>query len=264
MATVISGIENITNKYGYGLIISQSRENQNQEAASVSTMFNSRVDGLLVSLSLDTNKLDHFNIFLNKNIPVVFFDRVTECFGCMSVVVDNYKAGYEAVNHLVEQGCRRIMHMGGNMLRNVYNDRFRGYRQVLADNNIPFDEDLVVISGMKGEDGVNTARKILGMKNRPDGIFVSNDTCAVAIIVELEKAGLRIPEDIAVVGFNNEPISQIVRPNLTSVDYPALEIGEIAATSLINKLTNVSSDDLNNVVLKHKLIIRESSMKIKF
>jgi LacI family transcriptional regulator len=264
MATVISGIENITNKYGYGLIISQSRENQNQEAASVSTMFNSRVDGLLVSLSLDTNKLDHFNIFLNKNIPVVFFDRVTECFGCMSVVVDNYKAGYEAVNHLVEQGCRRIMHMGGNMLRNVYNDRFRGYRQVLADNNIPFDEDLVVISGMKGEDGVNTARKILGMKNRPDGIFVSNDTCAVAIIVELEKAGLRIPEDIAVVGFNNEPISQIVRPNLTSVDYPALEIGEIAATSLINKLTNASSDNLNNVVLKHKLIVRESSMKIKF
>lgn len=263
MATAISGIENITNKFGYGLIISQSRENENQEAASVSTMFNSRVDGLLVSLSLDTKKLDHFKIFLNKDIPVVFFDRVTECFGCMSVVVDNYRAGYEAVGHLVQQGCRRIMHMGGNMLRNVYYDRFKGYRQVLTDNNIPFDEELIVISGMKSEDGVKTARKILSMKNRPDGIFVSNDTCAVAIIVELEKAGVRIPEDIAVVGFNNEPVTQIVQPNLTSVDYPAMEIGELAATSLISKLTNAFSDNPPNIVLKHQLIIRESSLRIK-
>src|SRR5665811_884588 len=98
---------------------------------------------------------------------------------------------------------------------------------------------------------------------RPDGIFSSNDNSAVAAIVELEKAGVNIPDDIAVVGFNNEPISQVIKPNLTTVDYPAREIGEIAATSLINKLKNSQSANFSTIVLKHKLVIRQSSLRIK-
>lgn len=261
MATVIAGMEKVTNQHGYGLIISQSQESGKQEISCVSTLFNSRVDGLLVSLAFDTKNLDHFNILLNKNIPVVFFDRVSECHGCMSVVIDNYKAGYEATSHLIEQGCRRIVHLGGNLLRNVYADRFSGYKQALADNKIEFDQNLIVISDMSGQSGIDTARKIMKMKLRPDGIFTSNDTSAVAAIVELGNAGVKIPEEIAVVGFNNEPISQVVQPNLTTVDYPAREIGEIAATSLINKLNNSESANFSTIILKHTLIIRQSSLK---
>jgi LacI family transcriptional regulator len=263
MATVIAGMEKITNQFGYGLIISQSQESGKQEASCINTLFNSRVDGLLVSLAFDTKNLDHFNVVLSKNIPVVFFDRVSECNNCMSIVIDNYKAGYEATHHLIEQGCRRILHLGGNLLRNVYTDRFRGYRQALADNKIEFDQNLVVISDMSREAGIETAEKILNMKLRPDGIFTSNDTSAVALIVELEKAGINIPDEIAVVGFNNEPISQVIQPNLTTVDYPAQEIGEIAATSLINRLTNSHSHNLSTIVLKHRLIVRGSSLKLK-
>ena len=262
MATVISGIEKITAQYGYGLIISQSQESWKKEISCISTLFNSRVDGLLVSLAFNTKNLEHFNVLLNKDIPVVFFDRVTDCDGCISIVIDNYKAGYEATSHLIEQGCKRIVHIGGNLLRNVYSERFNGYKQALADNKLEFDQNLVVISDMTGPAGTDTAKKILKMIPRPDGIFASNDTTAVAAMVELDRAGVIIPDEVAVVGFNNDPISQVIRPNLSTVDYPARQIGEIAATSLINKLKNSESANFSTLILKHNFICRQSSLRI--
>jgi LacI family transcriptional regulator len=263
MAAVIAGVEKITSQNGYGLIISQSQESWKKEISCVSTLFNSRVDGLLVSLAFDTKNMDHFNILLKKDIPIVFFDRVADCNGCISIIIDNFKAGYEATSHLIEQGCSRIVYFGGNLLRNVYSERFNGYKKALSDNNMKFDQALVIISNMNGQAGSEIANKILAMDPRPDGVFSSNDTSAVAAIVELEKAGLKIPEDIAIVGFNNEPISQVIKPDLTTVDYPAREIGEIAATSLINKLKNSQSANFSTIVLKHELVIRQSSERIK-
>jgi LacI family transcriptional regulator len=263
MATVISGIEKITARNGYGLIISQSQESWKKEISCISTLFNSRVDGLLVSLAFDTKNLEHFKILLNKDIPVVFFDRVTDCNGCISIVIDNYKAGYEATSHLIEQGCKRIVHIGGNLLRNVYSERFRGYKQALADNKIEFEQNLVVICDMSGQASTDATKKKLKMLPRPDGIFTSNDATAIAAMVELERAGVMIPDEIAVVGFNNEPISQVIRPNLTTVDYPARQIGEIAATSLINKLKNSESANFSTIILKHELICRQSSLRIE-
>jgi len=263
MATVIAGMEKITNKHGYGLIISQSQESGKQEISCVSTLYNSRVDGILISLAFDTKNLDHFNILFNKDIPVVFFDRVADCHGCMSVVIDNFRAGYEVTAHLLEQGCRRIAHFGGNLLRDVYSERFRGYRQALSDRGIEFDPELVLISDLTRETGKALSKKIRQMSPRPDGIFASNDTTAVAAIVDLQKNGISVPDDIAVAGFNNEPISQVIRPNLTTIDYPAREIGEIAATALINKLNNTQQADLRTIILKHSLILRQSSMRKK-
>jgi LacI family transcriptional regulator len=261
MATVIAGMEKVTNQHGYGLIISQSQESGKQEMQCVNTLFNSRVDGLLVSLASDTKNMDHFNALLKKNIPVVFFDRVSECNGCMSIVIDNFKAGYEVTGHLIEKGCRNIVHLGGNVLRNVYSDRFRGYKKALTDNGIHFDHKMAIFSDLSALSGSEAAKKILKMKPHPDGIFAANDTTAVAVIVELQRAGINVPEDIAVAGFNNEPISQVVQPNLTTVDYPARVVGEIAATALINKIKNNQSDNLSTIILKHNLIIRQSSLR---
>lgn len=261
MATAIAGMEKITRQSGYGLIISQSQELCTHEVSCVSTLFNSRVDGLLISLAYDTENLDHFNVLLKKGIPVVFFDRVADCTDCISVIIDNYKAAYEITRHLTEQGCRRILHLGGNLLRNVYSERLRGYKQALADGGLKFDNELVIISELNNQSGIDAARAIMKMNPRPDGLFTANDTSAVAAICELQKEGIKIPDDIAVAGFNNEPISQVVKPNLTTVDYPAREIGEIAATSLINKLNNKDSIGLSTIILKHKLIIRESTLR---
>lgn len=261
MASALAGIEKVTSENEYGLIISQSQESWRKEISCVSTLFNSRVDGLLVSLAFETKNLDHFDLLLNKDIPVIFFDRVADCRGCMNVVIDNYRAGYEATSHLLQQGCKRIVHLGGNMLRNVYSERFRGFKQALKDYNVEFDENLLFVTDMSEKAGIEVAGKILNMKHHPDGIFTANDTTAVSVIVELEKAGIRIPDEISIVGFNNEPISQFVQPNLTTVDYPAREIGEIAANSLIGQLKNSQTTNLSTIVLKHNLIVRNSSVK---
>jgi LacI family transcriptional regulator, galactose operon repressor len=261
MATAIAGIEKVTSENGYGLIISQSQESWRKEISCINTLFNSRVDGLLVSLAYDTKNMKHFNILFSRDIPVVFFDRVADCHGCMSVVIDNYKAGYEAASHLIGQGCRRIVHIGGNMLRNVYSERFRGYRQALAENKINFDQEMLIVCDMSAQAGREAARRVLRMRPRPDGLFTSNDTTAVEAIVEFQKAGIKIPGEIAVAGFNNEPVSKVVQPNLTTINYPAGEIGEMAAISLINKLRNSMKAELSSIVLKHSIIIRDSSLR---
>ena len=261
MATAIAGIQNVANKYGYSIIISQSQENEKKEAEQVVTLYNSRVDGLLVSLAYNTNSLNHFELLLNKGIPLVFFDRVFECKGCTRVVIDNNKAGYEIVSHLISQGCRRIMYVGGNLLRNVYTERLNGYKRALEDNGLPFDDSLVIINNLSEKDGEDVGKQILKMKKRPDAVFAANDTTAVSVIMTLKQAGLSVPEDIAVAGFNNEPISRIVQPNLTTVDYPSYEIGELATETLIKKLNSEKYANPLIVILDHKLIIRESTLR---
>jgi LacI family transcriptional regulator len=261
MSTVIAGMEKVANAHGYNLLISQSQESYKKEIDSVSTMFNSRVDGLLISLAFDTQDTDHFEAMLRKQIPLIFFDRVIEHPDCTSIVIDNRKAGYEATMHLIDQGCRRIVHVDGNVKRNVYADRLEGYKAALQDSQLEFDPELVISSNLSDAGGTEAARQILAMRKLPDGIFTANDTAGVACIRQIKLAGFRVPQDIAVVGFNNDPISTVIEPNLTTINYPGLEMGEIAATTLINKLKKGPASNLNTIVLRHNLIVRESSLK---
>lgn len=261
MSSVISGIEKVANEAGYNLVISQSLESEKKEVASIRTMFNSRVDGLLVSLAYDTEDDSHFDIILDKNIPLIFFDRVFEHPRCTSVVIDNQAAGYDMTKHLIGQGCKRIAHITANLKRNVYAERLRGYKQALADHQIPFDENLIFVNNLSESATMEAIKSILQMDPMPDGLFCSNDSSAVICIRELKKAGIKIPEQIAVGGFNNEPISTVVEPNLTTIHYPGQEMGEVCATILIRKLAKPDNADLNRVVLRHQLIIRDSSGK---
>jgi LacI family transcriptional regulator len=261
MSTVVAGMEKTVNKNGYNLIISQSQESVEKERTNISTMFNSRVEGLLVSLAYDTENLQHFDAFLNKEIPVIFFDRVFYHPDCTSIVIDNFKAGYDATLHLIQQGCKKIFHLGGSLKRNVYQDRFNGYKQALKDNGIAFQESMVHLSMLDEHSGIDLAKKILKMKQPPDGIFTSNDTSAVALMCELKKGGIKIPEQIAVVGFNNNPISRIIEPNLSTIDYPGLEMGKLAAITLIDELNNSNKNKQKSIVLGHELLVRQSSLR---
>ncbi|HNX67850.1 MAG TPA: substrate-binding domain-containing protein, partial [Bacteroidales bacterium] len=183
------------------------------------------------------------------------------CNNCISVIIDNYQAGYDMTTHLINQGCRRIVHLGGIQTRNVYRDRFNGYKQALSDNGLPFDESLVIIGRLNDMVGSEILSRILSIDPLPDGIFASNDTSAVSAMCELKKAGIRVPEDIAIAGFNNDPISRYVEPDLSTVNYPGKEMGEIAAQTLINKLNNLQSTSLNTIVLSHSLMLRKSTQK---
>jgi len=262
MSDVIAGIEKVVNEANYNLFISQSLETMKKEASNAKAMFNNRVDGLLVSLAYNTENIEHFEAFVNRGIPVIFFDRVYEHNQCPSIFIDNYKAGYNITAHLIEQGCKRILHIGGNQLRNVYIDRFNGYKQALADNNIPFDKDLLIINDLSVIAGAEAARAILKMPEMPDAVFAANDTCAISCMQVLKKDGIKIPGDIAFAGFNNDPTSCVIEPNLTTIDYKGYEMGEVAAKILIGHLDN--NNDLqqtHSLILRSELIVRESSLK---
>jgi LacI family transcriptional regulator len=261
-STVIAGMENVVNKSGYTLLISQSLELLKKEIASAKTMFNSRVDGLLVSLAYDTENATHFDDFFNKNIPLIFFDRVPENEDCTAILIDNKKAAYEATSHLLAQGARRIVHITAPENRTVYKDRLEGYKKALAENNIPFKDEYIIVGNLSQEAGANAAEIIKKMKPLPDAVFAANDITAIGCMLALKKEGIKVPGDIAFVGFNNDPVSSVVEPNLTTVNYPGYEMGCIAAQNMINHLNGVSNiKTTNTIILRSELLIRSSSIR---
>ncbi len=261
-SAAISGIAHTANQSGYNLLISQSFEILEQEAAGVKTMFESRVDGLLVSLSYDTRNLKHFDDFLKKKVPVLFFDRVMDHDECMNIVIDNRKAAYKATRHLIEQGRKDILHITAPLMQNVYIDRLNGYKDALQEAGIAFREENVLINNLGMEDGRAAAAAILTRKERPDAVFAANDSCAVGCMIAVKQTGLRIPEDIAFAGFNNDPVSQVIEPNLTTINYDGYTMGQVAATHLISYLNGDSeSYRTDTIVLRSELIIRGSSLQ---
>lgn len=259
---VLAGIEKVTTEAGYDLIIAHSSESKVKEAANAKNLFHKRVDGLIASLSFDTTDLTHFKPFLDKGVPVMFFDRVEQDGNNTVVIIDNYKAGYQATSHLIEQGCRRIVHVTSSLKRNVYSQRYKGYQDALFDNGIALDENLLLINDLSEKAGIESATEILKMKPLPDGAFVTNDFVAAVCMRTLKEHGIKIPEDIAIVGFNNDAIGKLIEPALTTINYPGKEVGEIAARNLINHLKGISDiHQTNTIIVRSDLIIRKSSLK---
>lgn len=262
ITSVLAGIEKVTTEANYDLIIGHSSETYKKEVSNALNLFHKRVDGLIASLAYDTEDMAHFAPFAKKGIPVMFFDRVFEDGEGTKVVINNHKAGYDATAHLIEQGCKHIAHITANLKRNVYADRLSGYRQALVEKGLKYDESLVIVNDLSEEAGIEAAKEIMAMKPMPDGVFITNDFCAAVCIQTFKDAGVEVPKDIAVVGFNNDVISKIIQPKLTTINYPGIEMGEIVARNLINHLSGVSNINLTNtIIIKSELIIRASSMK---
>lgn len=260
MSGVLAGMENVAQEAGYNLIISQSLETFKKEKANADTFFNSRVDGLLISFAYDTQDIKHLMQYINKKIPVVFFDRIFDSEACTGILIDNKKAAYEITKHLIDQGCKNMVHITASTKLTAYKDRLEGFKMALAEFKLPFKEVKNLIINNLGEvDGIAAAEKIMKMKPRPDAVFSANDSCAVSCMIKMMQEGIKIPDDIAFAGFNNDPISRIIQPNLTTINYPAFELGEVAVRSLIHQLDGASN--INSVILKSEMLVRESSMK---
>ena len=262
ITSVLAGIEKVTTQAGYDIIIAHSSESAVKEAANANNLFHKRVDGLIASLSFDTADLDHFKPFFDKGVPVIFFDRVEQNGTNCVVVIDNARSGYLATRHLIEQGCERIAHVTSSLQRNVYSQRFKGYQDALLDHGIPYDEKLLLINDLSENAGIQSAEKILKMKQRPDGVFLTNDFVAAVCMRTLKENGIRIPEDIAVVGFNNDAIGKWIEPALTTINYPGMDMGEIAARNLVNHLRGISDIRQTETIVVHsELIVRQSSLR---
>ena len=262
ITSVLSGIEKIATEAGYDLIIAHSSENVAKEKANAKNLFHKRVDGLIASLSFSTTDTEHFKPYMEKKVPVIFFDRVEQDGNNTVVIIDNSRCGYIATKHLADQGCRKIVLVTSDLKRNVYSERYNGYKNALADHGINFDETLVLINDLSERAGIDSAKQILQMDPLPDGAFITNDFVAAVCIRVLKQNGISVPGDIAIVGFNNDAIGSLIEPELTTINYPGNDIGEIAAKNLISYLEG--STEINKtytITLPSELIIRKSSLK---
>lgn len=263
ITSVLAGIEKVATEAGYDLIIAHSGESPVKEAANAKNLFHKRVDGLIASLSFDTSDLEHFRPFTEKGVPLIFFDRVEQDGIHTAVIIDNARCGYIATSHLIEQGCRRIVHVTSSLKRNVYSQRYKGFRDALFDNNIPFDESMLFINDLSEKAGLESAKQILNLDPLPDGIFFTNDFVAAVAMRTLKENGISIPEDMAIVGFNNDAIGKLIEPALTTINYPGKDMGEIVARNLINHLKGVSDmHQTNTIIVRSELIVRKSSLRI--
>lgn len=260
MSTVLAGIEKVANNDGYNLIISQSLESEAKEKLNAKTLYDSGVDALLISLAYETSDYEHLTSFTDRKIPLLFFDRVFNLPFCPTIVIDNKSAGLEATEHLIAQGCSNILHISGNLKRNVYKERFEGFKEALKKNGLPYTKLNLLETDLDPEK-VHLALNHLKKSKQPiDGIFVANDRFAVQCIKVLLKAGFRIPEDVKIVGFNNDPISEVISPNLTTIEYPGYKMGVLAGQSIIGHLNgSINLQSANSITLNHKLIVREST-----
>ncbi len=262
ITSVLAGIEKVTAEEGYDIIIAHSSESFKKEVSNASNLFHRRVDGIIASLSLETKDFSHFTQFEEKQVPVIFFDRVEENENNTKVIINNYQNGFDATKHLIEQGCKKIVLVTANLNRNVYAQRHKGYADALKANGIAYNKNMVLIKDLSEQCGIDAAKEIMKMKPMPDGAFITNDFTAAVCMQALKSAGLHIPDDIAIVGFNNDAISKIVEPQLSTVDYPGKDMGEIAARNLINHLKGVSNiKKTKTIIVQSELIIRKSSMR---
>jgi LacI family transcriptional regulator len=266
-STVISGIEDVAYSAGYNVILAQSNESQTREISDMKALFNSRVDGMLMSVSRETTNFDHIESTLAKGVPIVFFDRVYKTEQSSKIIVDDFSGAKEATLHLIEQGCKRIAHIEGPPNLEISKHRLEGYKAALQEHNIPFEKELIAIcpSGTIDEGKVAT-EKLLQLKKRPDAIFASNDPSAMGAMQAIKEAGLKMPDDVALVGFSNWFFSSLMDPPLSSVDQPGFEMGQEAAKLLIRQIEkqdNNAEFAPETKVLKTRLIVRQSSLKTK-
>lgn len=259
-ASIISGIEDIANQHGYFCIISSSGESIQKEVESVKNLLKARVEGLIVCLSQETREFSHFNRLIENEIPLVFFDRVPSGLNVPTVTVDGVSAVKSIVHHFYENGCRRIGYISGPEHLSITQNRIRGFRDGLAECGLPFDEDLIVSSNLSPADATEATKKLLALQKLPDAIFGINDTVAFAAMKEIKRQGLKIPDDIALVGFTDEFHSTVVEPALTSVTHPTFQMGQDAAR-LFFKCTETGNSFTEQVVLLTELVIRKSSVK---
>lgn len=262
---VISGIEEMAYKRGYNVTIFQSKNSLEREKEIVEIIQTKMLDGIIVCLSLETVQYEHFKKLKKLKVPIVFYDRVPENYEASKIMINDFQSAFNATEHLISIGCRRIAHIAGNPATAIFKARLDGYKSALAEYNLPFEENLVKYpKELNYEEGVTSAKKLLELENKPDGIFCANDYTAVSTIQVFRKANYSIPEDIAVVGFSNYPISKIIEPNLTTINDRAFEMGQAAANLIIRQVEDKNEVILSEtIVLETDLIIRDSTTKSK-
>lgn len=264
-STVLRGIEDTINKSGYKAIISQTHDSPKKEKSSIHTLLEAQVDGILASCALKTKDFKHYKGIIESGIPLIIFDRSHETLESLqtaAVVLDDYLGAFKATEHLINQGYSQIVHFSGPQHLNIYKERQRGYVEALKRHGLQVNEDLIIESNVRRKAGQKLGKQLATQDELPDAIFSASDYAAAAAMEELREHDINIPEDIAVVGFGNEPLSSFLK--ISSVEQHPEEMGRIAAQLFLDQIKDKdSSKAQSKTVLNPELIIRDSSLKKK-
>jgi LacI family transcriptional regulator len=261
-SNVITGVESVLNPAGYNLIICQSEEKIEKEIENTKTLIANRVSGILISISVGTNDTKHLNTILNNHIPLVMFDRIADQFNVNKVVNDDESGAYDLTNHLISQGYKKIMWMGGPLSSYIYNNRYNGYKRALKEANIP-PEEMPCFEGSAPtlDVALKFMQEFIKQNQLPEAIFAASDYMSMGVIQALQQNGYKIPEDIAVAGYSNEPFAELISPKLTTVEQFSEELGRSTARLLLEQIKSGYEEIIpRKIVLKPKLIIRESTI----
>ncbi|GLU52779.1 LacI family DNA-binding transcriptional regulator [Dyadobacter frigoris] len=261
-STVITGIQEIAQSNGFNIILYLTNDSPEIELKIVKNLSESSLDGLLACVSSDASNYAHFQEMIDDGLPVVFFDRVASTIETSKVMQDDYNGAFAAVEHLVDCGYRKIAHITGPKELFFTENRLRGYRNALEKHNLPANQDLIIHSGFSQKDGEKDVTKLFeGKENTPDAIFAVNDRKGIGAIIALKKMHIQVGKEVGVIGFTNDPISEIIAPTLSTVAEPAYEIGKIACELLLKHIrkTNFPAEQ---ITLSGELIIRESTSRL--
>lgn len=265
-ASVIRGIEEELYPHGYQVIICQTHESIKRENENLHTLVDAQVDGIMMSVTGISDENDSaFRNVLEKNVPLIFFDRSKHIDGVSSVTINDFKGGYLATKHLIDEGCRNIAHFSGDQSLDIFKNRFLGYKQALLDSGLDFKEEYVIYTKSSVDAGKESVDKLLQLQIPPDAIFSSSDFAALGAIQELKERNISIPSEFCVAGFSNEPFTKFMELSITSVDQSPLEMGRMSARVFLEQVDKTDAIKIEKkVVLAPELHIRKSSTRTNF
>ena len=260
-SSIIRGIEEVANESDYHVIISQSYESYELEKKAIKAFLRAQVDGVVASISKETKDFSHFQEVIDSGTPLILFDRTTSQLQTGQVVIDDYQGGYLATEHLIKQGRKRIVHFMPYKNLIIYKERYRGYIDALQDYGIEFDYDLVFKGSSELEDGRLHAEKLLKNKIKFDAIFSSSDFCALGAMQVFKENGINVPNDVALVGFSNEPFTYFTDPSISSINQHPFEMGRTVASLFFESVNNQNNNNIpKKTVIQPQLVVRASSV----
>jgi DNA-binding LacI/PurR family transcriptional regulator len=259
-ASAIDGIQKIVSDHGYFTIICQSNEDYHDEIDQIKSLLSCKVEGVILSVSSDTKVFDHLETLEAYDTPFVFFDRIAPGFDTPTVEANDFSGGFQAVEHLIKRGRKRIAHLGGPGLLGISKRRYEGYLEALKTYDYEINEDFVVFTDPDKRHDTIIEKMFEDPKNMPDALFTFSDELAVEAILKLKSLGYHVPKDVSVVGFGNSNLCEIVEPHLTSVTHEPIEMGEAAAELLFKVIQKRHiPPHLKNQKFDSKVVIRDSS-----
>ena len=264
---VINGIESIAYNQGYNVIIGQSRESSEREMLNLQYLTSRSIDGLIVSVAAETRDYSYFRELSQKGMPIVFFDRIVDEVKTHKVIVDNYKGAYEATLHLVQNGYRQIATLSNASVLSIARDRLAGYKAALQDSGLEVKEELIKYcqhGGMILEEVETAMGELLSLKKKPDAILAAADKLTTGCLRILKARGLKVPDDMALVGFSNTDLTELLDPPLSVIRQPAFEMGEVASQQLFQLIESKRPvTEFETRVLSTELLVRDSSRPTK-